>query len=272
MVLTGEAAFLKKGEQLKNETEEKKLQEDKALSNAKSSLELIKQNKDLGELYKGSAGMGTQNLAGSLPMLKVHAAGRSSSNQLANGTEPQDGSFFYKPTQEEFKELDVHVLTISKGYRTDGMQGKTNVFHQVLAGVVTNNGGMKPFIMFFTGIKLRTLWDFGKDAGTYTKNKSMPLPLFALSVKMTTEKQKTDYGYSWIVKFEINKDKNGAPILVTDSARFKQLRLAVEKAEDMIQSLIETKSSGPEEPVVTDMKPETEGVKEREVRAEDIPF
>jgi hypothetical protein len=92
-------------------------------------------------------------------------------------------------------------------------------------------------------LKLSKLWEFGKEAAKYTKAKPVPIPMFVLTVKLTTEKVTHPYGKSWIIDFEIEKSKDGTPELVTDPGMFQFLRDHVETVEDTIASLIETKST-----------------------------
>ena len=131
---------------------------------------------------------------------------------------------------------------------------------------------MKLFIMYFTGIKLKNMWEFGKEAGQYTKSKDMPIPLFALTVQMTTEKIKTEYSPSWIINFKIVKEEDGTPVLITDPRLFTSLRNAVDSVEEKIQSLIDSKSVAeveePGEPASIKVDEKTGEV----VNPEDIPF
>lgn len=262
----------KKAQAIKAEVDAKKDAEaTKHAEIVKKSADAVMANAQLAQMYRDNASLGSENLSGSLPTLKVHATGKSSKNFLSNGKEPSDGAFFYVPTQEQFEGVTCHVLTISKGYRAADMNGKSK-FNQILGGVITNGGVMRPFIMYFTGSKLKNMWEFGKEAGQYTKSKTMPIPLFALSVKMTTEKIKSDYGMNWIINFEILKEEDGTPILVSDTQTFTSLRNAVTSVEDKIASLIDSKSvaevEDPGEPASIKVDEKTGET----VNPEDIPF
>lgn len=197
---------------------------------------------NLAQMYKDNASVGSENLAGSLPLLKIHAVGRSRNNTLQDGSEPANGNFFYKPTKQQFDEVTCHILTISKGFRTEGFEGKKDVFHQILAGVIIDEGELKPFLMYFTGLKLANLWAFGKEASAFTKAKPVPIPMFALSVKLTTAKQENKFGDAWVVEFEIVKDKKGVPEVVTDEGMFVFLRDTVKQVEETINNLIASKT------------------------------
>lgn len=210
---------------------------------ANNALTLVSQNEELAKMYRDNAEVGASNLQGTLPLLKVHQVGKSSTNTLANGGQPTDGSFFYKVTAEEFKEVKCHVLTISRGYRSEGLnEDKKPIFNQILGGVIIDGSEFKPFLMYFTGKKLQNLWDFGKEAGKYTHAKPVPVPMFALTVKLTTEHVKNSFGMSWLVNFAIEKDESGNPIVVTDPGLFQFLRDHVTSVEETINNLISAKA------------------------------
>lgn len=205
-----------------------------------TALAAIQRNPALAELFMKNAKVGSENLGQSLPLLKIQSAGKSQENLLSDGKEATDGFFYYKPTKEQFEVVKCHILTISRGFRADGYKGKKNVFNQILSGVIVNEGRFAPFMMYFTGTKLQSLWQFGKDASLYTKAKPIPVPIFALTVLMSSEKVKTDYGTSWIPKFEIVK-VNDFPIVIQDEKLFMKLRDHVSMVEDSIEALIDAK-------------------------------
>ncbi len=209
------------------------------------SVKSIEQNSELAQMYKDNARVGAENLTGDLPLLKVHQTGKSTTNFLTNGEKPNDGWFFYRPTQEQFKTVDCHILTISRGFRAEGMdsRSKQDIFHQLMAGVITNDNSLKPFIFFFTGKKLKNLWEFGTQAQRYTRLKPIPIPLFALYVRLSTYEEENAYGMSWLVNFEILKGENEMPLVVSDPGEFQYLRDHVEIVKDTIESLISTKST-----------------------------
>jgi hypothetical protein len=255
-------------DKIKAETEAEAKAKEEGMEKAKNELATIQRNPALASMYNESARLGADNLGGSLPQLKVHALGRSSSNQLADGSEPNDGYFFYAPTQEQFKEVTCHILTISRGYRAEGFQGKQNVFHQLLGGVIVNDGQVKPFTMFFTGTRLSKLWEFGKEAGKYTHAKPVSIPMFALTVKLTTESVKNDFGKSWVINFEIVKDQDGNPELILDPKFFNLLKDNVGTLEDTIASLLDAKATDKD----NDSRPvqEAEPVRDPSEDAEDM--
>lgn len=231
-----------------------------------NELEMLRSNSDLALMYQENSKVGSENLGGETPQLKVHATGRSN-NELADGSEPMDGYFFYKPTAEQFKSVDIHVLTISKGFRAPAIEeGKPDVFNQIMGGVIIDNGEYKPFIMYFTGLKLSNLWEFGKLAAKYTRAKPIGIPMFALTIRLTTEKKANNYGKSWIVNFEIVKNDNGSPKLVLDETVFKFLKSNVAGIEEMISALIEAKAVNKEEEITVLAEAEVETEQEKLAR------
>lgn len=211
---------------------------------AKTSIAAIAQNKELSDIYNESANLGSEAVAGeSLPLLKVHVAGRSQNDELANGQEPHNGWFYSKRTKTEYEKVICHVLAISEGFRTDGIEGKTNIFNQILSGVIINDGNFEPFMMFFTGTKLPKLWEFGKKASEYTKAKPQAIPMYALTVEMSTQKV-TEGAKSWyIVNLEIVKDEVGNPVIVTDRDMAILLRDNVNKVKESMSKFISFKST-----------------------------
>lgn len=237
-----EAARAKAAE-IKAEVQAEADAKDRGLEQAKNQLEAIHNNPELAQMYSENAQVGASNIAGALPLLKVHAVGRSK-NELADGTEPKDGAFFYKPTGEEFDSVDVHILTISRGFRAKGMEGsdRDDVFNQIVGGCIVDGTDYKPFMMYFTGLKLSYLWEFGKAASKYTHAKPIPIPMFALTVRLTTKKIDNSFGKSWIVEFEIVKSEDHMPKLVMDPGEFTYLKDSVETIESTIENIVARKA------------------------------
>lgn len=210
-----------------------------------TALAAVQNNPVLAELFMKNAKVGSENLGQSLPLLKIHKTGKSQDNKLTTGKDATDGYYFYKPTKEQFENVMCHVLTISRGYRADGYKGKKNVYHQILAGVIVNDAKFLPFMMYFTGTKLQRLWQFAKDASIYTKAKPIPVPMFALTVRMSSTELETDYGLTWIPKFEIVKE-NDFPVVIQDEGMFMKLRDNVSMVEDSIDALVDAKMTDEE--------------------------
>ncbi len=228
-------------DKLKKDILDEDFKEKVVMEQVKNELATIANNPELVKLYNDNARVGSENLGSDLPQLKIHATGKSTTNTLADGTEPTDGYFFYKPSQQQFKEVVVHILTISRGFRAEGMSGQKDVFNQILSGVIINEGDQRPFIMYFTGTKLQNLWNFGKEAGKYTHARPVAIPLFALLVKMNTQKVETTYGKSWVVSFSIMKNEADDPIVITDIGEFQFLRDMVDMMNETIEKVIAAK-------------------------------
>lgn len=260
MGVYGKKLIEQKAAELRAEKEEAEKKEKETTALAVSSLTSLAKNQEMAQMYTESAKVGSDNLSGELPLLKVHAVGKSTKNELADGQEPVDGNFFYKPTLEQFKEITCHILTISRGFRAVGLEDGKTIFNQIVGGVIINEGEMKPFIMYMTGLKLQPLWDFGREAAKYTRLRPFPIPMFTLSVRMTTEKKSNSFGKSWIINFEILKNSDGSPVLVLDQSEFKFLRDHVETIEETIEGIISAKTIKDEEKPIENVDPK------------DIPF
>lgn len=219
--------------------QEKELAEKEEAENA---LSLIQKDSELMRMYQENAKVGAENLGGSLPLLKVYSAGKSTA-ELEDGTDPSDGWFYYSPTKSQFETVDCHVLTISRGFRAKGLEDQKDIFNQILAGVITNDGKNLPFIMYFSGLKLENLWGFGKEASQWTRRRPIAIPMFALTVRLTTESVKHSYGKSWVVNFEILQDELGMPQLVHDKGEFRFLLDNVRVVEQTVEEIISNKSS-----------------------------
>ena len=268
----GEKAFREMGEKLKADKEAKVADDKKKNELALNQLAQLRQNSELAKMYSENSQVGAENLSGELPLLKVHAVGKSTKNELQDGTEPNDGWFFYKPTGEQFETVRCHILTISKGFRAQGIENGKEIFNQVVGGVILDGTEMKPFIMYFTGLKLKPLWEYGKEAAKYTRMKPISIPMFALTVKMTSEKVKNNYGKSWIVNFEIEKLEDGSPVLIMDPGEFQYLKDNVEMVEDTIASLIAAKTVKDDDGDFVQQVQHATGAQPAGESADDIPF
>lgn len=216
--------------------------------NAEKGVEL---SGKLAAMYNQNANLGAENLDGNKPYLKIHSAGRSTTNTLANGKDPQDGNFFYGPTQEEFEELECHILTISRGFYTEQEDKKTGEkkqkWNQLMTGIILNDDDMKPFIMFITGKRLSPMWDFGKVLRPWTKRKPIPYPMFAMTVKMKTHREKNEHNsYSWIIDFELVKGDDDTPVLIMDEGKFIYVKDMAEMMAEQVNDMIAKKEIEPE--------------------------
>lgn len=249
--------FKKTGEGIKEEVEKKSESELAETKEAENGLAALA-NSPLLKRYQSDATRGSENIAqGKLPILKIFQANKSKNCELANGKEPNNGWFFYSPTQEQFEKVRCHILTISKGYRAKPQKpGDKPKFTQLVAGIITEHGEMKPFIMYMTGLKLQNLWDFGKDTiSTYTHLKPIPIPMFALTVELGSEKADTDYGPTFNVTFTLVKEKN-VPLIVTDEGEYEFLATHIDISQEMINNIIRIGSNEDmDEPIPAEVPP-----------------
>lgn len=284
--MTGQDTAREVANKLRTDGEAEKQAEVAETALVKSQLDMVRNNPELAKMYGDNARVGAENLGGDLPILKVQTTGKSSTNELPDGREPEDGYFFYQPKQMQFKELTAHILTISRGYYAEGMEidkstgKKKAVWNQIMGGVITNDGLNMPFVMYVTGKKLQPMWDFGKAAGKYTRAKPVSIPMFALSVRMTTEKMVNSFGKSWIIGFDIVKGDDGFPAIVTDAGEFQFLLDMVDVLKETIEKIIASKEIEDDGRLTKPLKTVTveeapapiPPEKVEEVTPDDIPF
>ena len=231
-------------DKIKAEVEAKKQEEEKTMTTIKNQIQTVVDNKELAKLFNDNAETGAENLSGTAPTLSVFTAGKSQS-RLADGTKPNDGWFFYKPTEEQFESVDVHILTVSRGFYAEGMSRpnkKTKqVWNQIISGLIVSTEKPLPFIMYLTGKKLQPMWDFGKEARKYTRAKPVAIPMFTLFVRLKTHEEKTDFGTSWVIDFKILKNDDDTPIVPTEVSEILRLKDLLEQGNTMIESIIANK-------------------------------
>lgn len=245
--LTGVEAARAKAAELKVEQEqEEKAKEESALK-AKEELTqmaVIQNDAELAQLLNSNADAGAENLGGSLPLLKIFAPGKTR-DLLADGTKPNEGWFFYKPTGQQFQSITCHILTISKGFYAPGMEGgdKKEVFNQMMAGIIIEEGRLTlPFVMYLTGKKLSPMWEFGKLASRYTKMKPVAFPLYSLTVKLTTKEEPNNFGSSYLPVFELVKADDGQPLINLDKDELRFLRDRLDIVQETLDNVISRKS------------------------------
>ncbi len=270
--MTGHDQFQATAEKLKAEQEAEKQAEAAETALVKSQLDIVRNNPELAKMYGDNARVGSENIGGNSPILKVQTTGKSSTNELPDGREPEDGYFFYAPKQMQFKEVMAHILTTSQGFRAEGMEidqatgKKKKVWNVLIGGIITNDGLNYPFLRYITGKNLQPTWDFGKAASKYTHAKPISIPMFALMVKLTNTKEVNPFGKSWINHYEIQKQEDGSPMLVTDPGEFQFLRDMVDMLKDMMEKIIDTKAIED-----SDAQPIRMGPRVVEVRTEEAP-
>ena len=206
--------------------------------NMKQEKKIVNQeiNKEIADFFKKNAKVGMENLAGeSLPALK--AVESNSKMELANGNRPSIGYFFYTKNKKEYENLEVSIMSVSRGYYAKGMnKGDKPKFQQIVSGIILDT--MEPFIIYTSGKRLPPLWDFAKIIAPYTHREN-PIPMMGFKIKLTTTKYKHEYGYSHYINFDIVKDENNNIKIITDIGMLEIIEHGNETMRISIENLIE---------------------------------
>lgn len=197
---------------------------------------------DLLDFYKENAGLGSENLSGALPQLKINES--NSHNEMGNGQEAPAGTFYYSPTKEMFKTVRASILVISRGFygiqkeedgslpkRDDGSI-KTD-FTQLVGGMILENS--QPFVMFASGTRLQNMWNFGKEVKPFTRQ----VPMFSFEVELGLEKMKQGKREWHVVTYKVIRSANGQIQLISDRELLAMLKLGVDPMKDMFEGFIE---------------------------------
>lgn len=197
---------------------------------------------DLVEFYKENAGVGSENLSGSIPQLKVTES--NSHNELASGGEAPAGTFYYSPTKESYKTVRASIMVISRGFysiqkeedgsfpRRDDGSIKTD-FTQLVGGMILDS--LQPFVMFASGTRLQNMWDFGKEIKPFTKQ----VPMFSFEVELGLERVKQG-NRSWhVVTYKVIRDKSGQIQLISDREILAMLKGGVDSMKNLFDGFIE---------------------------------
>ena len=224
---------------------ESKDREEAEVKSANSALEktraMIQNDPALRALLQQDAKEEQEKSGGALPFLKVYVANKST-QVLADGKDPNNGWFFYTPTQEQYETVHCHILTISRGFRMPGMpddKGEVkNKWNHIVSGIMLNDEP-KPFWIFISGqARVGRLWEFQKELRKYN---AAGIPSFPLILKLTTEKVKTEKSPAIVINFAIEVDETGNPTMVTDKEEYMALRDKVHDQEGYIEAYINRK-------------------------------
>lgn len=212
-----------------------------------NQLALVRENSSLSAMYDQFTKEEAKESIGSQPLLKLHTVGRSN-NVLLDGSQPEDGSFFYAPTQEAFKNPSIHLLVMSDGFYAEGLpddKGNPKIEYNILfGGTIIHDNNMRPFIMYITSQSIRqSFWEFRNEINKYAR--LMRVPKFALTVKMAHEKV-SNPNPKWVkanptvnnIKFSIKKFEDNSPHLVVDEGELVALADTKEGLKEMIDSII----------------------------------
>lgn len=197
---------------------------------------------DLVEFYKENAGVGSENLSGALPQLKINES--NSHNEMGNGEEAPAGTFFYLPTKEVFETVRASIMVISRGFygvqkeedgslpkREDGSI-KTD-FTQLVGGMILEN--TQPFVMFASGTRLQNMWNFGKEVKPFTRQ----VPMFSFEVELGLERMKQGKRVWHVVTYKVIRDIAGQIQLISDREMLAMLKLGIDSMKDMFEGFIE---------------------------------
>lgn len=217
-----------------------------AIVNSENNAEMqrLLENAELAMLFNKTGTAGSEELGGTLPVLKIHTLNKSK-NTLMNGEEPQDGYLFHTVTRKEYEFVDAHIVAVSKGYYAPAIEeGNKDVFTQLVSGYILDEGEYVPFIMYVTGTKLQNFWEFGKEINPYTHMKPTPLPMYAIKVRIYGNKERvdTDYGKVKVFTFKVQRSEAGFPLFEMDEGRAKFLADSVDQFKDQMNNIISKKS------------------------------
>lgn len=190
------------------------------------------------ERFRQSAHLGSENLSASLPQLKVSEA--NSNNVGVDGELVPAGTFYYSPTKEYFKDVEVSIMTITRGFyaMSSGKEPKPK-FTQLMGGMILET--RQPFVMFLGGTRLERMWEFGKLIKPMTSNRQAPIPMYAFKVKLSLERIKTSEGSNHILVFELIKTPEGQLEIMSDPDLIDATIAGVERLNDTFASFIEQK-------------------------------
>jgi len=294
--MNGEDTFKALGEKLKAETAVNKPKEEfvpvreAEMASAIITMDSIAANQELARRYQQASKMGSENLSGGMPILKIHSIGRST-NELSDGSEPNNGWFYYKPTKQQFETVECHILAISRGFNTPKLGGKPGEtsYQHLLSGVMNPLLIDAPFIIYLNSAGHRNkMYAFGKQIHQFTHQRPIGIPMFAMTVKLFTVQEKYEFtgddgkkmsGKSWVMDYELKLNEDGTPVLVGDVKEFDFLEESVIKAQEMMESMITSKVGEEAQPAVMSEETAVQGEEiftgksdDKPVNNEEMPF
>lgn len=239
--------------------------------------------------FAKNAELGSENVQGArLPYLKVSES--NSRNELMNGRLSTAGNFYYMPTKSEFPEVEVSLMTVSRGFYTKQQNSKTQAweikFNQLVGGMMLNS--LEPFVMFATGTRWLPMNEFVKSIKPFTKHKETPVPMFAFRVKLSLEEIVTDNGRNNVVKYELVRNDEQQIELINDRQLLTDIGSRVIPMSESIQEFIDAnevdKDSGEymrdkpktavdvEVKVASPVEQQNAAIASQDAESEDMPF
>lgn len=242
------------------------------LTLARVEVQGVQVGADVAEFYKRNARVGVENISrDTLPTLKVTES--NSKGELANGNRPKVGYFYYTKTQTEFKEVEVSLMSVSRGFYVAALKkGDDPKFQQIVSGMILET--MEPFIMYVSGKRLNPLWELGKELSPFTKHKEIPVPMMAFRILLSTTNYKHEYGDSHYINFKVVRDDKNQVQLITDMGALEVIRGGIEAVEEAVASIIEATAVDKNTGELIKDKPTQayQNAEEALIDSEDVPF
>lgn len=250
--MTGKDKFAAVGEKLHADENQKKDEELKPMEATEQQLaetekKVLASRKVLEEMKKADAAKQTEEEGGLQPWLKVFDSARSTYT-LRDGSTPHHGFLFYQPEEIEMEEAYVHILTISRGFRAEGMKdssGKMKYpYQQIVSGVLIDEMKLKPFWLTIAGAaRLQKLWEFRAE---FNKKARGGLSKFSLVIHVKVERLivKNPEGkdtVSQVIAFNFVPDENGNPQETEDMDTYLFLKEKREQEKKHIEDYISRK-------------------------------
>jgi len=189
---------------------------------------------EVAEFYKKNLTLGADNLSvESLPALKVVES--NSKGELANGTRPNIGYFYFTKTKEQFETVDIAVMSISRGYYVENLDTeKKPKFQQILSGMILEN--MEPFIMYISGARCGNFFEFMKSMSAETK--LTMVPMMALRITLGTTEYTHPKGEAHYIDFKIARDAENRLELLTDIGALEAIKSGIDSIERGVEAMI----------------------------------
>lgn len=204
-------------------------------------------DEELLALMRKDAEQQTEEDGGLQPWLKIFDASRSTYT-LRDGSTPHHGYFFYQPEEVEFEEVYMHILTISRGFRAEGMKGEDGQikypYQHIISGLLIDEMKLKSFWMTISGgARLNKMWEFQKELA---KKARAGISKFALVIKVKTERVtvKDKDGKDRVAQvpvFDFVLDENNQPNMAQDMKTYQFLKQKREETKVHLEAYITRK-------------------------------
>lgn len=207
--------------------------------------ELALKDKDLLDLYRADAAIGTEDAgeSGVYPMVKITAA-LSKENILFDGSASHIGKLYHTELKQEFDSLKANICYIGRFMLPDFTTKEPKLTY-VVGAVMADN---RPFVMFVKGYSLQNMWQFLGEVGTLRNR--FQIPMYPLSVTISSvERPHEKFKSVNVFKFSIERTKDGIPTLESDfnrasalkelASKFKEVAVTMTRSEEVPDEYIE---------------------------------